>query len=196
MPLWRWLSLNTLKHITFWNKRLLLQRFFTAEDGIQLNAVHLSIGPSSSSNIGKQTQNGVVDFGSQCRFIFVYCNFIRGTVWKRKMFTTRVLWLLFLFDKQYHPPYIEFLFDSHCHPSVARNFEWGGGGKMEKNCDVFRWHNGHDVITDFFEVRFRHNQLEKQNLATSRNFRSPKSKIKGRWRRRAPSAWRFLTICN
>jgi len=30
-----------------------------------------------------------------------------------------------------------------------------------------------------FEVSFRHNQLKKQNLATTRNFRSPKSKIKG-----------------
>jgi len=30
----------------------------------------------------------------------------------------------------------------------------------------------------FFEAWFRHNQLnKKQNLATSRNFRSPKSKI-------------------
>jgi len=31
----------------------------------------------------------------------------------------------------------------------------------------------------FFEVRFCHNHLEKQNLVTSRNFRLPKPKIKG-----------------
>jgi len=47
----------------------------------------------------------------------------------------------------------------------------------------------------FFKVRIRHIQLKKHNLAKLRNFSSPKLKIKGRWVRRAPSAWRFLNIC-
>jgi len=34
--------------------------------------------------------------------------------------------------------------------------------------------------------------LKNHNLAKLRNFSSPKLMIKGRWRRRAPSAWRFL----
>jgi len=40
----------------------------------------------------------------------------------------------------------------------------------------------------FFEVRFRHNQLENHNLTKSRNFRLPVLKVKVRW---IPSAWRF-----
>jgi len=34
--------------------------------------------------------------------------------------------------------------------------------------------------------------LKNHNLPKLRNFSSPKLKIKGHWRRRAPSAWRFL----
>jgi len=56
---------------------------------------------------------------------------------------------------------------------------------MEKSCDVslvaffgdeITMTPRNDVITDFFKVRFRHNQFEKLNLAKSRNFRSPKSR--------------------
>jgi len=43
---------------------------------------------------------------------------------------------------------------------------WLGGPKMEKFCDVFRWHNGHGNTIKrrhnwYFEIRFRYNQLEK-----------------------------------
>jgi len=59
---------------------------------------------------------------------------------------------------------------------VARNFELGREGQNGKN----------DVITDFLKFDFVIISLKKQNLATSR--KSLKSKIKGRWERKAPSA--------
>jgi len=81
---------------------------------------------------------------------------------------------------------------------VARNFDCGGV-KMKKFCDIFRWHNGHDII------KWRHNwflkfdfviiSLKKQNLTTSRNFRSPKSKIKAHWGRRAVE-WKLIIFPN
>jgi len=50
-------------------------------------------------------------------------------------------------------------------------------------------------ITGSFEVRFRHNQFEKHNLAKSRNFRLPIRKLRGAGGGELPSAWRFLKIC-
>jgi len=55
---------------------------------------------------------------------------------------------------------------------VARNFDW----------ERVKW----KIIVI---------SLKNHNFTKSRNFRSPKSKIKGRWGRRAPSSWRFLKIC-
>jgi len=80
-----------------------------------------------------------------------------------------------------------------------------GEPKFEKKtCDIILVEFLGDVIVMMslkwrhnyiFEVRFGHNQLEKTNLAKSRNFRWPILKVKERWERRAPSAWRFLKIC-
>jgi len=58
--------------------------------------------------------------------------------------------------------------------------------------NVFWRYNDNDVITDFLMFDFVIISLKMQNLATLCNFRSPKSKIKERWGRRASSTWRFL----
>jgi len=52
-----------------------------------------------------------------------------------------------------------------------------------------------DVITDFLKFDFVIISLKDHDLAKSSNSWSIKSKVKGRWGRRAPSAWRFLNIC-
>jgi len=60
---------------------------------------------------------------------------------------------------------------------------------MEKFCNVFLMTffgnimamTSRDVITDFLKFDFVIISLKKQNLATLRNSRSPRSKIKGRW---------------
>jgi len=43
-----------------------------------------------------------------------------------------------------------------------------------------------------FEVRFRHNQFEKSQFSQIMQLQSSISKVKGCWRRRVLSAWRFL----
>jgi len=73
---------------------------------------------------------------------------------------------------------------------MVRNFEWEGP-KMKKKIlyhpfgnafgDVKRRHHWNDVITDFLNFDFVIISLKNHNLAKSRNFRSPKSKDKGRW---------------
>jgi len=62
---------------------------------------------------------------------------------------------------------------------------------MEKFCDVILV----TFFTDFLKFDFVISSLKNHNLAKSLNFRSPKSKVKGRSGRRAFSAWRFLKIC-
>jgi len=71
---------------------------------------------------------------------------------------------------------------------------------MEKCCDVslvtaFRLRNDDDVITDFLKFDFVIISLKKHNLTKSHNFRSPKSKVNGRWGAESPIAWQFLKIC-
>jgi len=96
-----------------------------------------------------------------------------------------------------------------CFHCVARNFDWGEGQNRKilcryfddvryfdddfrcRNCNyVAKWH----VIIEFLEFDFIKINLKKHNLAKLHNFTLPKLKIKGRWGRKAPSAWRFLKI--
>jgi len=72
---------------------------------------------------------------------------------------------------------------------------------MKQICDVYLVTFFGDIMamtslkfvkTDFLKFDFVIISLKKQNLATSLNFRSPKSKIKWGWGRRGPSAWQFL----
>jgi len=62
---------------------------------------------------------------------------------------------------------------------VARNFDWRGECFLTVFGDVMNMTSPNDVITDFLKFDFVIISLKKQNLATSRNFRTPKSKIKG-----------------
>jgi len=85
---------------------------------------------------------------------------------------------------------------------AAKNFD-GRGPKLEKNCDAIlvtffvdvmvktslKWRHNYIV-----EVQLCHNQLKKTLFGQTRNFRSPILKVKGRWGRKAPSAWRFLKM--
>jgi len=82
---------------------------------------------------------------------------------------------------------------------VARNFDLGGGEQNRKILwryfgDVFQWRNGDYVtkMTEFLKFNFVIISLKNHNFVKLRNFSSPKLKIKGRWGRIAPSAWRFF----
>jgi len=81
---------------------------------------------------------------------------------------------------------------------------WLGGAQNGKICDVNLVTFFGDVITMtslkwrqnwFFKFDFVIINLKNHNFVKSRNFKSPKSKIKECWGRRAHSAWRFLKIC-
>jgi len=52
-----------------------------------------------------------------------------------------------------------------------------------------------NVITIFLKFDFVIISFKNHYLAKSRNFRSPILKVKGRWGRKAPIAWRFLRTC-
>jgi len=88
--------------------------------------------------------------------------------------------------------------------NVARNFDWERP-KLENFCDVIlvtffggvivmtspNWRHNYNLKFNFVIISFKN-----RYLAKSRNFRSPILKVKRRWRRKVPSAWRFLKICN
>jgi len=57
--------------------------------------------------------------------------------------------------------------------------------------DIITMKSLNDVITDFLNFDLVIFSLKNYNLVKSGNFRSPKSKIKGRWGWRAPSVGNF-----
>jgi len=77
---------------------------------------------------------------------------------------------------------------------------WLGGAQIGKILVTFlrdvmvitswKWRHNYILKFDFVIISFKNHYLAK-----SQKFKSPILKIKRRWRRKAPGAWRFLKIC-